>query len=125
MEKLKKILTVVLMLYIIIGLFILLYQLLVWHIFPKFFGCSLLFALAALKGCLIGLRHNDSEQQLTKTDRSRLVFLLLLSLVLFCFILFISFLLKGQQNAALICLLTLAASVYCVNLNNPFTDTNP
>lgn len=125
MEKMKEILAAVLILYIIAGLFALLYQLLVWHSFSRPFSYTLLIALVSLKGTIISLRRDYTEQELNKTDWSRLIFLLHLSLIIFCLILFISFLLKGQQIAALISLLTLLVSAYRTKLTNPFTNTNP
>lgn len=125
MEKMKEILAAVLILYIIAGLFALLYQLLVWHSFSRPFSYKLLIALVSLKGTIISLRRDYTEQELNKTDWSRLIFLLHLSLVIFCLILFISFLLKGRQIAALISLLTLLVSAYRTKLTNPFTNTNP
>jgi hypothetical protein len=47
---------------------------LVWHSFPRLFSYTLLIALVSLKGTLIGLRCDYTEQPLTKTDRSTLIF---------------------------------------------------
>ena len=124
MEKAKEILTVVLMLYIIAGVFVMLYQLLVWHSFPKQFGYTLLIALLALKGTVIRLRCSHREKELTKTDRSAITFWLLLSVLFFCLILMISFLLKGEQVNAFIAFLTLLLCTYHIKLINPFTRTN-
>lgn len=114
-----------LMLYIIVGVFAMLYQLLVWHSFPQIFSYTLLGALVSLKGTLIGLRCDYAEQELTKADTSRIIFLLKLSLIIFCLLLFISFLLKGELIAAITSFLIILVSAYRIKLINPFTDTNP
>lgn len=114
-----------LMLYIITGIFIIFYQLLVLHSISKHFGYTLLVALLLLKGTLIGLRCSNAEQKLTKTDRSKMIFLFQLSLIIFCLIVFISLMLKGQQVSAFISLLTLVLVLYCTRPDNTLTHTNP
>jgi hypothetical protein len=125
MDKIRKILAVILMLYIITGIFIILYNLLLLHSFSRHFGYTLLVALLLLKGTLIGLRCNRAEQKLTQTDRSKMIFLFHLSLILFCLLVFISLMLKGQQIAAFISLLALVLVLYCTRADNTLTNTNP
>lgn len=112
------------MLYIVAGIFALLYQLLVWNSFSKVFSYTLLVALVSLKGTAVCMRRNYEEKELTKSDWSKLIFLLQLSLLIFCLILIVTFSLKAQWIAALMALLIFLLSAYRVKSINPFTNTN-
>lgn len=125
MEKAKETLTVMLMLYIIIGLFALMWQLLVLHTFPRFLSYSILISLVLLKSVLTNLRAHTPEQELSAADQSKIVFLLKLSLAIFCFVLFVSFLITDQPVAAGLSLLTLLLCASRIKTTNSFTDTNP
>jgi hypothetical protein len=124
MEKVKEVIAVLLMLYIVAGIFALLYQLLVWHSFSKVFSYTLLVALVSLKGTVVCMRRNYEEKELTKSDWSKIIFLLQLGLLIFCLILIVTFSLKAQWIAALMALLIFLFSAYRVKSINPFTDTN-
>jgi hypothetical protein len=117
-KKAKEILSVLLMLYIITGIFVVLYQLLLWHSISKQFGYSILVAIVLLKGALLGLRRDHDERQLTKTDRLKTMRLLRICLTAFCLLLFISFLLKGYRVSAFVSFFTLLVSLYYTRLNS-------
>jgi|GEM_PF-6223010 len=125
MQKAKETLTVVLMLYILTSAYAVIWQLLVLHHFPGLLSYSILLALVPLKSLLIRLRTDMREQDLSAADRSRLALLLKLSLLLFCFVLLVSFFNTDQPVQALLSLLTFLLGLTRLRSLDFFTSSNP
>jgi hypothetical protein len=102
MERVRETALAVLMLFLLTGSLFIIYSLLMWQILPKTLGMSLLFALVLLKSTITSLRNYQTPQDLNSTD-TRLIKCVLLSILsVFFIVLFISYLLRSQQQAAYI-----------------------
>ena len=100
MQRICEATIVLLLLFLIAGVLIIVYSLLMWHVFPKALGLALLFALALLKGLVIKAKQLQTSAPLTDND-ARLLKLILLSICsIFLVIIYTSYLLKNQQVAA-------------------------
>jgi len=100
MERFRETAVAVLMLFLLIGTLIIIYSLLMWQVLPKTLALALLFALILLKSTIISLHKYKTEQELNRTDSRLIKFFLLSILSVFCIVIFISYLLKSQQQAA-------------------------
>jgi Ca2+/Na+ antiporter len=100
MERVRETAVALLMLFLLIGTLIIIYSLLMWQILPKILALSLLFALVILKSVLTRMRNDQTAQELNYTDTRLIKFLLLSIFSVFCIVIFISYLLKSQQQAA-------------------------
>ncbi|WP_183563522.1 hypothetical protein [Mucilaginibacter sp. SP1R1] len=100
MERVRETAIALLMLFLMIGSLIIIYSLLMWQELPKGLGLTLLFALVILKSTITGLRTYQPAQELNGTDTRLIKFFLLSILSVFFIVVFISYLLKSQQQAA-------------------------
>jgi Ca2+/Na+ antiporter len=100
MERVRETAVALLMLFLLIGTLIVIYSLLMWQILPKILGLALLFTLVILKSVLTRLRNDQTAQELNYTDTRLIKFFLLSILSVFCIVIFISYLLESQQQAA-------------------------
>jgi hypothetical protein len=105
MEKAKNVLTVILMLYIFVGTFIILYYLLVWSTFLSAYAYTLLASLLLLKGIIITIQHEQPVEELCEKDKINLKTFFLISVNVFLVTLFISYLFNGRIGAALVTVL--------------------
>ncbi|GAA4308328.1 hypothetical protein GCM10023149_02220 [Mucilaginibacter gynuensis] len=116
MEKVKSILAAALMIYIFIGIYIILYNLLIWHFFPKIFSYTLLAALVMLKGAIISMRYNQPEAALKKCEKNYLGSIFQISLLLFFAVLLFTYLFERQYISAFISLSLLLLTAYKVKV---------
>jgi hypothetical protein len=100
MERVRETAIALLMLFLLIGTLAIIYSLLMWQVLPKALGLALLFALVILKSTITNLRNYQAAQELNCTDTRLIKFLLLSILSAFFIVVFISYLLKSQQQAA-------------------------
>jgi Ca2+/Na+ antiporter len=100
MERVREILIALLMVFLLIGTLIIIYSLLIWQELPRILTLVLLFSLVLLKSSIAHLHHDQKTRELTCTDTRALKFFLLSVLSVFCMVIFISYLLKSQQQAA-------------------------
>jgi membrane protease YdiL (CAAX protease family) len=98
MERVRETALAVLILFLLIGSLFIIYSLLMWQMLPKALGMSLLFALVLLKSTITSLRGYQAPQELNSTDARLIKFILLSILSVFFIVLFISYLLKSQQQ---------------------------
>jgi hypothetical protein len=99
MQRICETTIVLLLLFLIAGVFIIVYSRLMWHVFPRALGLALLFALALLKGLVIKAKQFQTSAPLIDND-ARLLKLILLSICsIFLVIIYTSYLLKNQQVA--------------------------
>ena len=122
MEKIKGILAAAIMLYIISGIFVTLYQLLVFNEASKLFLYTLLIALALLKGAIVSLHRQQPVKELTHTDTLHLKCLLRVVLLLFTGVLLVSYLLKHQWICASLSVIPLLLLAFKNKHVNPFTS---
>ena len=100
MERIRETIIALLMIFLLIGTLIIIYSLLIWQELPRILTLVLLFSLILLKSNISRLRDDQTTQELTYTDTRTLKFFLLSLLSAFCVVIFISYLLKSQQQAA-------------------------
>jgi EamA domain-containing membrane protein RarD len=100
MERVRETIIALLMIFLLIGTLIIIYSLLIWQELPKILTLVLLFSLVLLKSSIAHLHHDQKTRELTCTDTRALKFFLLSVLSVFCVVIFISYLLKSQQQAA-------------------------
>ena len=100
MERVRETAVAVLMLFLLVGTLIIIYSLLMWQVLPKILGLALLFALVILKSTITNLRNQQPAQELSGADFRLIKFILLSILSVFCMVVFISYLLESQQQAA-------------------------
>jgi hypothetical protein len=79
MQRIYETTIVLLLLFLIAGVLIIVYSLLMWHVFPKALGMALLFAPVLIKGVVIKAKHYQTTAALACED-TRLLKLILLSI---------------------------------------------
>jgi Ca2+/Na+ antiporter len=100
MERVRETALAVLMLFLLTGSLFIIYSLLMWQVLPKALGMSMLFALVLLKSTITSLRNYQAPQELNATDARLIKCVILTILSVFFIVLFISYLLKSQQQPA-------------------------
>jgi hypothetical protein len=102
MERFRETAAVLLMLFLLIGILVIFYSLIMWQEFSKTLAMIMLFALVPLKSCITGLRKKQAVQEFTGANTRLLKFILLSVFSVFLIVIYISCLLKSWQIIAVL-----------------------
>jgi len=111
MERFRETVIALLMLFLLTGVLVIIYSLIMWQEFPKILALVMLFALVPLKSCIVGLSKKQPVKEFTCADTRMLKFIILSVLSVFLIIIYISCLLKSWR---LIAVLAFALSVFSI-----------